>query len=132
MTGDWLTRELTEPAEVIEAVEDVIAWGFPRDIEQYEIGLGSWFRMGRAVVWWYEPPHPVAPHAGIIHLCVNPEVRGRWPVRRWSVAAEVIAELMGFTLLVFWPMGERDKILEYALRLGWRQEGERLVRHLGG
>lgn len=127
----WPIRELVTEAEIAEGARDAASWGYPRAIEPSDLAC-VWFRMGRAVVWWYEPPHPVAPHAGIIHLCVNPEVRGRWPVRRWSVAAEVIAELMGFTLLVFWPMGERDKILEYALRLGWRQEGERLVRPLGG
>lgn len=57
----WPIRELIEPAEVVEASEDVAAWGFARPVESDEIAYGTWFRMGKTVVFWFEAPYPQAP-----------------------------------------------------------------------
>jgi len=130
--GPWLLRELVDAAEVVEAAEDVTAWGFPRTIEPDEFIYGAWFRMGRGVVFWFEAPHPQAPAAAIVHLAVAPRYRSRWPVKRWAVAVEIVAELMGAThLLAAFP--EDCPQRDYALRLGWQKsDGPRLVRWLGG
>lgn len=130
--GPWTLRELTEPIEIVEAAEDVATWGFPRSIEADEVVHGTWFRMGKGVVFWFEAPHPQATDAALLHLAVAPRYRSRWPVNRWAVAVEIVAELMGASrLLAAFPEDcpERD----YAIRLGWQKsDGPRLVRWLGG
>ena len=128
--GLWPIRELIEPAEVLEASEDVAAWGFARPVESDEIAYGTWFRMGKTVVFWFEAPYPQAPGAAFLHVCAAPRVRSRWPVRRWALAVEVIAELMGADYLISAPCDSATR--DYALRLGWQEDGPRLVRMLGG
>jgi hypothetical protein len=125
-------RELVDPVEVVEAAEDVATWGFLRPIEEDEVVYGSWFRMGKPVVFWFEAPHPQAPDAALLHLAVAPRYRSVWPVRRWATAVEVIAELMGASrLLAAFP--EDCPQRDYAIRLGWQKsDGPRLVRWLGG
>lgn len=126
----WPTREIVDPAEIQRAVEDLAAWGFPRAIEPYEAEFGSWFRMGRGLIFWIEPPIEQAPGAAIIHLAVAPRYRSCWPVRRWDMAAQIIAELMGATHLL--AQIDSGRVRDYALRLGWQADGPRLFRTLGG
>lgn len=132
MIDEWSVRELDEMVEVRRAAEDVRAWGFPRPVEEQEIEFGFWFRMGRTVVWWYEPPHPVRPMAALIHLAVAPRVRGLWPVRKWVYAARICAELMGANELLF-AVDEKDgQIVQYARRVGFVEDGPRWRLPLGG
>ena len=128
--GPWPIRELTEPDDIREAAEDAQTWGFLRPIEPHEITLGSWFRMGRGVVWWYEPPLEEVPGAAFLHMAVAPRVRGHWPIRRWHIAAQVIAELMGASYLL--AQVESPQVKAYLVRLGWREDGPRVYLVLGG
>lgn len=131
--GPWMVRELEEWPDVLDAASEARLWGFPRPIDLTELEGGVWFRMGRGVVWWYEPPNPRTPGYAWLHLAVAPRLRGRWPVRRWQSAAEVCAELMGASALVFVPVAGDDEIVRYALRAGWtRQESGHFVLNLGG
>lgn len=125
-------RELDDIPERLVAAQDVMIWGFPRPVTEGEIELGFWFRMGKTVVWWYEAPNPSRPLAALIHLAVAPRVRSRWPVRRWLVAAEVVAEMMGAEELVFAPEHKTSEIVRYAVKLGWKPEGPRFAKPLGG
>lgn len=129
--GPWPLCELVQPADIQRAVEDVAVWGYPRPIEPSETACGAWFRMGQGVVFWYERIEEVQTCA-FVHLAVAPRVRSRWPVRRWDTAAQIMAELMGFDRLVFFPCNEDLQTPQYALRLGWRAQGDCYVRDLGG
>ena len=97
-----------------------------------ELAACTWFRMGKSVVWWYEPPHPLDPAAALMHLCVAPRVRGQWPVRRWHMAAQIVAELMGAERLVFAPVDGDAEMRQYAVRCGWIPDGPRMEFRLGG
>ncbi len=130
MSSSWRIRELVELDAILDAADAVCSWGFPRAISQPEIASGLWFRMGHGVVFWFEAFQSDAPDSAFIHLCVDPNARSRWPVRRWHIAAQVIAELMGARWLVASPCS--GAILDYALRLGWRAVGEFIAYPLGG
>lgn len=131
--GPWSFRELIEPADILEAAEDVAVWGFPRPIDESELIHGSWFRMGKGVIWWYEAPTHGEQTSAFMHFATAPRFAKRWPIRRWFGAVQVVAELMGAERLIFSPTEGDDRIADYALRLGWETDAlGRFVFPLGG
>ena len=130
--GPWGARQLETAAKVAEAIEDVQAWGFPRPIDDSEL-RGAWFRMGRGVVWWYEEWRADMPDAGWVHLAVAPRLHGgAWPVRRWTVAVEIVGEIIGASVLLFAPLPNQGQVVEYLRRLNWKPQGDFMVKPLGG
>lgn len=132
--GPWPVREVTEFPDILKAAEDVLTWGFPRPIYQHELEAGAWFRMGKGVVWWYEPPQECTEPGDLwIHFAVAQRVRHVWPIRRWMTATQIIAELVGGERLVFSPTKGCPEISEYAIRAGWKADKNgRLLLPLGG
>ena len=128
--GPWVIRELTNVGDVAQAALDARAWGFTRLIQSDEIDLGTWFRMGQGGVFWFEAPHPAAPGAAFVHCAVDPECRGWLPTDRWNVAIQIIAELMGSTYIVAATL--TSEVRDYALALGWVEDGPLIVLSLGG
>ena len=128
--GPWPLREITTLDDIIQAARDATAWGFDRHIAPDELDLGTWFRMGQGVVFWFEAPYPEAPGAAFVHGAVDPECRGWWPADRWNIAIQVIAELMGSTYIVAAPITSESR--DYGLALGWVEDGPRIVLPLGG
>lgn len=131
-SSDWRCRELRTDPDIAAAAAAAVAWGFPRLIEPYEIERGDWFAMGDSVVWWYEPADERLPGLAVVHLAVAPEARSRWPARRWLVAVELFAEVMGCDRVGFPPLGGALRAVEYTLRAGWVRDGALIVRRLGG
>lgn len=130
--GPWGTRLLDLESDMLEAVADVGAWGFPRPIDDSELE-GVWYRMGKGVVWWYEKSHDWMPGAAWCHLAVAPRLHGgAWPVRRWTYAVELEAEILGAEALIFAPLPNQGQILKYLTQLHWKPWGQFWLKALGG
>ena len=131
-TGEWRLLQLEDRPEIVRAAEDVATWGFPRPVVPVEVDLCSWFRMGRGLVFWFEPPCDLEPGDARMHLAVAPRLHSAWPVRRWDYACQIVAELLGANRIIFTPCPGDVRTGEYAVRLGWVREGQSYVRALGG
>lgn len=116
---EWRCRELEHHDDIVRAVEDIATWRYPRPLTEWEITRGIWCRMGSTVVWWYQPPPDGTVNSLGLHLAVAPRVRGVWPVRRWWVAAQLFAEMVGCDMLVVAPMDGDCHVTDYVSRLGW-------------
>jgi len=89
----WL-EELELGEDILTATEEVLAWGFPREVTNEEWLYARWFMMGPRVIFWIETI-PGFPEDVAIHGATAPSVRGHWPVERWFRHVLTISEQMG-------------------------------------
>jgi hypothetical protein len=132
MPGEWRLIQIETRPEIERAADDVTAWGYPRPVIPREIELCQWFRMGKGLVFWFEPPCELEPGDARVHLAVAHRYRSAWPVRRWDYASQIVAELLGAQRMLFTPCPGDVRTGEYAVRLGWQRAGQSYVRNLGG
>lgn len=116
-------------------VED---WGYPRRVELNEIHNGKWFSYGDHVIWWLTRDLEHRDRELALHICSDPEWRGRVYGRKLPYAIEVVGELYHAERLVTW-LAPGDPVGGYLARWGWRLLPERAVdgydawaRSLGG
>ena len=94
-------------------------YGFPREVTPAEWVNARFFGLGPHVVFWIEPV-PYFEEDFAVHLAVDPEVRGRWPVRRWlEIVRELTLDMGGKRLRAICD----PPVADYLERVGW-QVGE--------
>lgn len=106
-------------------------WRFSRDRERWLLALDRWrypdrdhlnvvlIEVGDGDGWiWFEV---LDSGAGIIHMVVAPEVRGRWFGRDGNTRIRLAAEFMGLERVYYLDNGYNEKVGEYVKRLGWHK-----------
>lgn len=117
--GQSVIERLETGEQIGLAKRDVIEWGYPREIDPFELVSATWFRIGPSVVTWFEH-YDVLPETCFVHLAVSPAARmGRWPARSWlrfidqhalSVGAKELGVVLG---------DATDGCEDFLLRLSW-------------
>lgn len=120
--------ELLEDDERRAGIKDAMAWGYPREIEEREIGASVWVRYGPDCIFWL---NGVSEDELGLHIAIRPESRGSLSGRRLFIGIETIAQLCGATnLRALLPPGSEPLRL-YLHRLGWRDYEGGMIRNLG-
>lgn len=113
-----------------QAVDDAMAWGYPRPVTLDELDVSVFVRHGSDIVFWYNGCP--GPEDLMLHLCLAPELQGRlrrYELERLEAGWEVIAEILGADRL--WASGG-ELMNDYCARRGWcHTDDGRMVYQLG-
>ena len=121
--------------QAARVVED---WDYPRVVGTDEVVHSRWFSFGESVVWWLNRNVHHTDRELALHICSDPNSRGRVYARKLLYAIDVVAELMGAERLVTW-LEPGAPVAYYLARMGWQVLPDRVAdglvawgRELGG
>ena len=91
-------RQVTEPEDLWELLQEVQEWSYPREISGGEFAFGEWWRWGDDLVCWFVRFQEHADTA-FLHIVSNPSSAGTFNTRRFFLAMELFAEERGYDKL---------------------------------
>lgn len=112
-----MRRVTLEPKMREYARNEIAKWGYHRDLNDYAQDL-ILARVGKSAAWmWFERIEPRKDWL-FIHMCANPECRGRWATSHVVESIYWITELSGGRR-VYTIARDGSDVVDYVKRLGW-------------